>query len=165
MSVFFFLILGPIIRFSFSADPLCSNRTFLTISSKPRYCPVFLPLCDPFCSNKSCAPSFCIVAYLCLLGLMCSPTRARTHTHVSTMLNKGKIIKRKSSFTYNSFRVCNIEMSGPTFKLNFFIFLNTQQNKHCLEARSPGGKSNVERSHFFLFLMLFIVFFLPLSTT
>lgn len=65
-------------------------------------------------------------------------------------------MKRKSSFTYKSFCVCSIEMSGPTFKLNFFIFLNRQQNKHCLEARSPGGKSNVQRSHFFLFLMLFV---------
>lgn len=46
-------------------------------------------------------------------------------------------------------------MSGPTFKLISSFFLNTQQNKHCLEARSPGGKSNVQRSHFF-FLLLFV---------
>lgn len=51
-------------------------------------------------------------------------------------------------------------MLGPTFKLYFFIFFNTQQNKHCLEARSPGGKSNVQRSHFFL---LFRCCFLSLS--
>jgi len=83
------------------------------------------------------------------------------------MLNKEKEIKRKKrsfSLTNPSVVAINIEMSGPTFKLNFFIFfsflLNTQQNKHCLEARSPGGKSNVQRSHFFSFCRcIFLAFF------
>lgn len=81
------------------------------------------------------------------------------------MLNKVKPKRKGITFhlEIHPFAV-NIEMSGPTFKLNFFIFLNTQQNKHCLEARSPGGKSNVQRSHFFSFFVLFVTFSLPFST-
>lgn len=38
------------------------------------------------------------------------------------------------------------------------IFLNLQ-NKHCLEARSPDGESNVQRSHFFLVVVVVLFYF------
>lgn len=60
-----------------------------------------------------------------------------------------------------SFRVCNehLDVWPQPLVVVFFSFLNTQQNKHCLEARSPGGKSKVQRSHFF-----FVCYFLALYT-
>lgn len=65
-----------------------------------------------------------------------------------------------------SFHVCNIEIPSPTFKFVgffLFVFFLTQQHKHCLEARSPGGNSNGQRSHFLFFLFLLFFFFLTSS--
>lgn len=77
------------------------------------------------------------------------------------MLNKENEIKEKSAFTYESFRVCNIEMSGPTFKLNFFIFFffNTQQNKHCFGSKVSWWQvkcSEVTFLFFFVVVCLFV---------
>ena len=95
---------------SFSADLLCSNRTFLTISSKPTLSSCFFPPTTLFVQMRAVPKSFCIVAFW-LFARVVFPhaysetnththTRAHTHTHThkqplpyaSTMLKTEKDI-------------------------------------------------------------------------
>lgn len=123
--------------------------------------PPLLPVCDPFfCSDQSC-PIGASCAGTSTSAALCFPP---TPTHPGSWAHKWEVKwrgereikwnKSHLSLTNPSDFAINIEMSSPTFKLNFFIFSNTEQNKHCLEARSPGGKSNVQRLRYFFFFYL-----------